>query len=145
MADLGGTFDATAKENNQANCLPAGTYPAVLVKSDRPEGKNYLYCEFQIAAGEFQNRRVIHRFNLWHEKQDVVQIARGQFSQFCRATGVLTPKDSTELELKPVLLTLNTKESADYGLQNNVTKFAAKQSTPAPAPAATTTEAGAAW
>jgi len=146
VADLGGTFDANAKENNPSNALPAGDYPAVLVKSERPEGKNFLYCEFQIAAGEFQNRKVIHRFNLWNASAEAMAIAKGQFSQLCRAVGVLTPKDSKELELKPLIIKLNVKESAGYGLQNNITKFSARPLASAPVAVAPATQAaGAAW
>ena len=148
MADLGGTFDANAKENNPSNALPAGEYPAVLVKSDKPEGKSFLYCEFQITAGEYQNRKIIHRFNLFHANQEPRDIAKGQFSQFCRAVGVLTPKDSSELELKPLVIKINAKDSGgQYGIQNNIVKFSPKplSSAPAQAPAPTTQAAGAAW
>lgn len=147
MADLGGTYDANAKENNPSNALPAGEYPVVLVKSERPEGKSYLYCEFQVTAGEFQNRKIIHRFNLFHANQEPRDIAKGQFSQFCRAVGVLTPKNSTELELKPLIIKINAKESSAYGVQNNITKFMPKPMAAAPGatPAPTTQAAGAAW
>lgn len=145
MADLGGTFDANAKENNPSNALPAGEYAAVLVTSSRPDGKNYLKCEFQIASGEFQNRKLFHYFNLFHANQEPRDIAKGQFSQFCRAVGVLTPKDSSELELKPLIIKINAKDGGD-GVRNNIIKFSPKPlSAPAPAPAPTTQTAGAAW
>lgn len=144
MADLGGTFDANAKENS--NCIPAGEYPVVMVKSERPDGKNFLMCEFQVTAGEYQNRKIIHRFNLWNASADCQQIAKGQFSQFCRAVGVLTPSNSQELELKPLIVKLNVKDGGSYGYQNNITKFSPKPlSAPATAPAPTTQAAGAAW
>lgn len=145
MADLGGTYDANAKENNPSNALPAGDYPAVMISSKRPEGKPYLQCDFQIAGGEFQNRRVTHYFNLFHANQEPRDIAKGQFSQFCRAVGVLTPKDSSELELKPLIIKLNAKESNGQ-LRNNITKFSPKPATaPVAASAPTSTTAGAAW
>lgn len=144
MADLGGPFDANAKENNPSNALPAGEYPVVLVASSRPEGKSYLKCEFQITAGEFKNRKLFHYFNLWHANTEPRDIAKGQFSQFCRAVGVLTPSDSKDLEMKPLIIKLNAKDSGD-GVQNNITKFSPKPLATAPAPAPTTEAAGAAW
>lgn len=139
MADLGGTFDANAKENNQSSCLPAGEYDVVCVKSERKQTNakdgEYLYCEFKVTRGEYQNRSIFCNFNLWlnPSKVDAINIAKGQFSQFCRAVGVLTPKDSSELENKPFIVKVNAKES-DRGLQNNCVKFSPRQMQPAPAP-----------
>lgn len=153
MADLGGTFDANAKENNQSSCLPAGEYDAVCIKSERKATNagdgQYLACEFKITKGEFQNRSIFCNFNLWlhPSKVEAINIAKGQFSQFCRAVGVLTPKDSSELHNKPFIVKINAKDGP-RGMQNNCVKFSARQSTPAPTePAATVAQqpAGNPW
>lgn len=137
MSDLGGVFDANAKENNQTSCVPAGEYDVICVKSERKKTKDqlgeYLNCEFKITRGEFQNRTIFHKFNLWlaPSKTDAINIAKGQFSQFCRAVGVLTPSKSEELHNKNVLVKVNAKESEGFGMQNNITKFSPRQVQPA--------------
>lgn len=151
MAEFGDSgFDSTAKENQRVNnALPAGEYHAVLVASEKKATKlgdgAYLDCQFQIASGEFQNRRVMHKFNLWlaltdDKKRMAVQIAKGQLSELCRAVGVLNPKDSTELHGIPMMIRLNCKENGEYGMQNNITKFSPMPNrqavAPVPVPAA---------
>lgn len=132
MADVSG-FDANAPENNQKSVLPAGEYDVICVKSERKQTKDglgaYLNCEFKVTRGEYQNRTIFHKFNLWltKDKQQAIDIAKGQFSEFCRAVSVPTPKDSSELHNKPLAVKINAKESKDYGVQNNVTKFSARQ------------------
>lgn len=140
MADLGGQFDANAKENNQSTCLPAGEYDAVCVKSEKKETNAkdgaYLACEFKVTRGEFQNRSIFCNFNLWLNpaKAEAITIAKGQFSQFCRAVGVLTPKDSSELHNKPFVVKVNAKDG-ERGMQNNCVKFSARQAMPVTAEA----------
>jgi len=142
MASFGDNgFDSTAKENQKENnALPAGDYPAVLVASEKKQTKDdsgsYLKMDFQIIRGEFQNKHIFTNLNLWlaqtdEKKKMAVKIAKGQLSELCRAVGVGTPKDSTELHGVPIMIRLNAKENGEYGMQNNITKF-----TPMPSAAA---------
>ena len=123
--NLGG-FDTNAPEN-QKPILPAGDYDVVMTKSEikhnQEKGTKHLYCEFKVLSGEFQNKVIIHRFNLWHAKPDVAQISKGQLSEFGRAVNVLTINDSSELEMKPVRVRINAKDAGEFGMQNNITKF----------------------
>ena len=151
MADLGGTFDAQAKENNESSCLPAGEYDCVCIKSEKKATKahdgEYLACEFKVTRGEFQNRSIFCNFNLWlnPSKDQAVKIAKGQFSQFCRAVGVLTPKDSSELHDKPFIVKINAKEG-EMGMQNNCQKFSPRPQNVAALPVQTTVVAsGEGW
>lgn len=151
MADLGGTFDANAKENNQSSVVPTGEYRMVLVKSERKPTKDdtgaYLNCEFKIASGEYQNRTVFHMFHLWNKSEKAVTIAKGQFSELCRAVGILTPKDSSELHNRPFLGKVNAKDDPGYGMRNEMKGYkpvqmsAPVQTEPAPQAAA----AGSPW
>lgn len=132
MGDLGGVFDANAKENNRTGCVPAGEYDVIMIKSERKPTKDgsgsYLNCEFKITRGEYQNRSIFHRFNLFlsPNKQKAIDMATNQFSQFCKAVGVLKPQDSSELRNKNCLVKVNVEES-DFGTQNNITKFSPRQ------------------
>lgn len=143
MVSLGGVFDAAAPENQSpSSVVPAGEYEVIAiaseVKNTNDGSGRFLNMQFQITKGEFQNRRIFHRFNLWlaADKEKAIAIAKGQFSEFCRAVGVLTPSDSSELHNKSCLIRVNVKSSEGYGDQNNITKFSAKAQASAPVVAA---------
>jgi hypothetical protein len=133
MADLGfgdSGFDALAPENQRTNSVvPAGEYPAIMVDSERKPTKNgdgfYLNTKWQIVSGEFQNRIVFMKYNLWLDssKTTALSIARGQFSELCRAVGVANPKDSSELHNRPCMIKVKIKKSDDYGDQNEIASY----------------------
>lgn len=133
MADLGfgpNGFDANAPENQRTNSVvPAGEYPAIMTESERKLTKDgdgaYLNCKFQIVRGEHQNRIVWKKFNLWLDasKKQAIKFAVGEFSEFCKAVGVTSPKDSAELEDKPCMIKVKVKKSDDYGDQNDISGF----------------------
>ncbi len=135
-------FDSNAKENQKVNtCLPAGEYSAVLVASEKKatkdDGGSYLKMDFQIVRGEFQNQHIFQNLNLWlaltdDKKRTAVQIAKGQLSELCRAVGVGTPKDSTELHGIELMIRINAKENGEYGMQNNITKYSPMPRTASP-------------
>jgi hypothetical protein len=158
MANLGGPFDAMAKENQNPNLIPAGDYDVIAVASEVKDTNDktgrYLNVQFQITKGEKQNFRLFHKFNLWltpsptdpekaEKTKTAIGIAKGQFSEFCRAVGVLTPSDSSELHNKPLTIKVNVKDGGGgYGPQNNVTKFVAKAQN---APLVTAPAQGSGW
>jgi hypothetical protein len=151
MADLGfgdSGFDANAPENQRTNSVvPAGEYPAIMVESEKKSTNandgHYLNTKWQIVAGEFQNRIVFQKYNLWlaPHKETALQIARGQFSECCRAVGVNTPRDSSELHNKPVMIKVKVKKDDQYGDQNEITAYkpVGKPATSAPTIAAAST------
>lgn len=160
MADLGGVFDSGAPENQPVkSVLPAGEYEMIAIASERKRTADgtgeYLNCQFQVVSGEQQNRMLFHKFNLWltpsdtdREKaertQKAINIARGQFSEFCRAASVPSPSKSEQLHNIPVIVRVTTKDSPGYGLQNNVQGFKAKVKTSA-APVVTAVSNGSDW
>lgn len=134
-------FDATAPENQRTNSVvPAGEYPAIMVESERKTTNAgdgaYLKTKFQIVSGEFQNRIVFKNFNLWlpAHKEQALQIARGEFSEFCRAVGVDNPKDSSELHDKVCLIKVKVRKdkSGQYDDQNDISGFKKTSSSAAP-------------
>ena len=135
-------FDATAPENQRASSVvPAGEYPAIMVESERKATNagdgHYLKTKFQIVSGEFQNRTVFKNFNLWlpAHKEQALQIARGEFSEFCRAVGVPNPKDSAELDDKVCLVKVKVRvdKSGQYDDQNDIGGFKPMATATAPA------------
>ena len=133
MASLGETgFDAAAPENQRvSSVVPAGEYRAIMTESEKKATNAgdgfYLKTKWQIVSGEFQNRIIFKNFNLWlpAHKEQALQIAKGEFSELCRAVGVLNPKDSSELHTKPCLIKVKVRvdKSGQYDDQNDISGF----------------------
>lgn len=141
MADLSG-FDASQVDPQQAfDCIPAGEYPVVIVASETKATKDgkgkYLALELQVTAGEFQNRKLFDRLNLWNANEKAVQIARASLSSICRAVNVLTPKDSSELHAKRLVAKVVVKDDPEFGKRNEIKAYKPVGATvPASAPVA---------
>jgi hypothetical protein len=76
-----------------------------------------------VLGGQYQNKHLFDRLNLQNASDQAVQIARGTLSAICRAVGVMTPKDSSELHNKPLRVKVTVKKSDDYGEQNEVKAY----------------------
>ncbi len=132
-------FDCNAPENNEANVVPGGEYDVVLVKYEKRESKNkpgafYLWLDFQITTGEFQNKHLFHMMNLWSLSPDAVKIAKTELSALGRAVNVLTPKDPSEFVAKPLRVKVTvTNDDGDFGQQNRVRKFMPRNALAQPA------------
>ena len=134
MADLGfgpSGYDSSAKENNQSNVIPKGDYPALIVKSDKVPTKDgtgfRLTLQFQILQGEFKNKIIFEGLNLWlaeidDKKREAVKIAKGQFSELCRAVNVLTPTASEQLHNIPLILKVGVQEADGSFPSRNVVR-----------------------
>ena len=120
MADLHG-FDANTVQPTSFDVLPAGEYDAVIVASSMEPTSNgqgkYLKLELQVLNGPYQNRKLFDNLNLENANAKAVEIARGTLSAVCRAVGVLTPKDSSELHDKPMRVKVKVTKSEEYGEQ----------------------------
>lgn len=123
MADLSG-FNAGEHEPSQFDALPAGKYEAVISESEMKPTKtgngNYLNLTFTITKGEFENRKVWARLNLDNPNQTAVKIARGELSAICRAVGIMTPNDSTELHDMPLVIKVTCKKQESGDITNEI-------------------------
>ena len=142
MADLGG-YDPKQVADSDYDALPAGEYKAVIVESERKPTKNgaghLLNVKFQIIDGQYKNRTVFDRFNLWNASEKAKLIAQQQFKKVCEAVNVMSPKDSSELHMKPLMIKLAVTEYE--GKERNEVKGykAALPSSSTSAPATTST------
>lgn len=137
-------FDAQAPENQrESSVIPAGEYAAMMIESQKVATNagdgHYLKTRWQIVSGEFQNRIIFKNFNLWlpPHKDKAIKIARGEFSELCRAVGVLNPKDSNELHDKPCTIKVKVRQdkSGQYDDQNDISSFKPRSgSSAAPSP-----------
>lgn len=157
MAQLGGTFDATQVQPQEAfTVIPAGKYKSQVVASEIRATNNgegqYLWFELEILDGEHQGRKLWDRLNLWNNNATAVEIAQRTLSAMCHATGQLHVEDSEALHFKPMIVTVRVrpagpgKDGKQYDASNEIRGYEAvngaapaapvQQAAPAPAPAA---------
>jgi hypothetical protein len=136
MANLSGFNANDVEPASTFDPIPAGKYLAAITESEMKPTKNgggqYLQLTFQILEGPYKGRNVWARLNLHNANPTTVQIAKQELSAICRAVGVLTPRDSTELHNLPLLITVKCKKRDDTGeLGNEVRGYEAKTAAPA--------------
>lgn len=138
MAQLN-NFDAnTVEPTTDFDPIPADKYVAMITASQMKPTKDgsgqYLELSFQILEGEYKNRLLWARLCLNHSKEVTAKIARGHLAAICRAVGVLTPRDSSELHNLPLVVKVTLKKRKDNGeLTNELKAFSSRQATAAPA------------
>lgn len=122
------TFNAAEVEPAQSyDVLPAGTYIAMITDSDmKPtkSGGEQLVLTFQIIDGEHEGRKVWGRLNLKNANPKAEEIAMRELSSICRAVGVLTPKQSTDLHEKPMQIKVKVRPAdGQYAASNEVNGY----------------------
>jgi hypothetical protein len=138
MANLSG-FDASKVEPNDFGILPVGDYEACIANSEMKPTKDgqgqYLNLEIQIVGGQYQNRKLFEKLNLVNKNETAVTIAKGTLSAICRAVGVLTPNDSTDLHNKTFRIAVGVRKS-DYSgeMENRIKSFKPRAAGPVVSP-----------
>jgi len=126
LADL--NFDArTETASSGFNPIPKGEYRVQVTKAQKKATKandgHYLELTLQVVGGQYQNRILFAKFNLWNASADSVRIARGQYKDFCNAIGNPTPRDTSELVNKVLVVGVIVKNSEAFGLTNEVRTY----------------------
>jgi hypothetical protein len=138
--DLHG-FDANAVEPQQSmEPLPAGWYRAVITASEEKPTKaqtgSFLMMTLEVIEGQHQGRKVFERLNLNNPNATAVEIAQRTLSSICRAVGVMTPRNSSDLHDKPFMVKLAVKPAdGQYSASNDIKEYAAQDKGPAAAAA----------
>ena len=106
--DLSG-FDANTIEPAQTfEPLPNGDYKVAITETENRPTKagtgSYLLLKLQVLEGDHQGRILFDRLNLDNPNQTAVDIAKRTLSAICTSVGVMTPKDSSELMDKPMMV-----------------------------------------
>lgn len=127
MAQVNGYNATDGQTMDDRDALPAGEYPAALVKSEHKEtkaknGNAYIDCEFEVTDGEFKGRRFWTMLNLWNNNSQAVEIAQKELNSICHACGKLQINDTEELHGIPMMVTLSVKTD-DYGPKNVVRNY----------------------
>jgi len=127
MASLDG-FNASEVDPSQARELVTpGWYTAVIMDSNMKPTKKlsgeYLELQFEIVdEGQFKGAYQWARLNLVNENEKAVEIAQRDLSAICRAVGVMEPKDSGELHMRPLKIKVAIEPRSDTGENSNVVK-----------------------
>ena len=147
--ELNGFNAADVEPTAEYTPLPAGWYKAVFTASEEKPTKaqtgSYLQLTAEIIEGEHQGRKLIERLNLNNPNSTAVEIAQRTLSGICRAVGVMTPRDSSDLHDKPFMVKVAVKPAdGAYGPSNDIKEYADTNSgngaaTSAPAAAASST------
>lgn len=140
--DLNGFNAAEVEPQQSMEPLPAGWYRAVITASEEKPTKaqtgSFLMMTLEVIEGQHQGRKVFERLNLNNPNATAVEIAQRTLSSICRAVGVMTPRNSSDLHDKPFMVKLAVKPGdGQYGPSNDIKEYATQDKAPAAsAPAA---------
>lgn len=128
MAQL--NFDASQVAPNTGNPdpIPAGWYNAQIDESEMKPTKDgtgtYLQLRFSVVEGQYANRKVYARLNLRNSNPVAQEIAYGELSAICHATGVMQLQDSQQLHGIPMKIKVKLRAaSGDYDASNEIGSY----------------------
>ena len=132
MADLSGF---------NANDYPAGSMTisegphafmiteSKLVPTKADPSVSYLYLKLACLDESDKGKVVDERLNINHSKDQVRLIALQKLAAICKAVGVVSPKDSTDLHDKPFGATVKHKKTEWQGeerMENVLSRFVSR-------------------
>lgn len=134
--DLNGFNAAEVEPQQSMEPLPAGWYRAVITASEEKPTKaqtgSFLMMTLEVIEGQHQGRKVFERLNLNNPNATAVEIAQRTLSSICRAVGVMTPRNSSDLHDKPFMVKLAVKPGdGQYGPSNDIKEYAEQDKAPA--------------
>lgn len=107
--------------------IPAGKYKCVITASEEKPTKamtgTKLVLSLQVIEGPHQGAYVFDQLNVNNPSATAQEIAQRQLSAICRAVGVYTPNDSSDLHNKPLMVVVKMENSEQYGAQNKVAGY----------------------
>lgn len=108
--------------------LPDGAYTVMVEKAEEKETKRkdgvQLVITHRVIEGKYAKRTLFQRINLANPSPQCVQIGRAEFSAFCRATGILTPKHCHEFANRTLIAHVKVAQRSDgKGLTNEISKL----------------------
>lgn len=125
MAQL--NFDASQVAPNAGtpDPIPAGWYNAQIDESEMKPTKDgtgtYLQLRFSVVDGQYANRKIYARLNLRNSNPVAQEIAYGELSAICHATGVMQLQDSQQLHGIPMKIKVKLRPAKDgYDASNEI-------------------------
>tara|TARA_R110002020_G_scaffold238327_1_gene450833 strand:- start:756 stop:1247 length:492 start_codon:yes stop_codon:yes gene_type:complete len=128
--DLNGFNALEVEPSTTFQPLPADWYKCVITEAEeRVTSKgdgSFLLLSIEVIAGDYSGRKVFDRLNLKNPNPTAVEIAQRSLSSICRSIGVNSPKDSSELCDKPMMVKLSVRPSdGQYDASNDVKGYEA--------------------
>lgn len=121
---LNGFNAADVEPATPRGAIPAGKYKCVITASEEKPTRamtgTKLALTMQVIEGPHQGAYVFDNLNVNNPSATAQEIAQRQLSAICRAVGVYTPQDSSDLHNKPLMVTVKMETSEQYGAQNKV-------------------------
>jgi hypothetical protein len=119
-------FDFSSVEPSSFGLIPNGKYVAMITSVEKRETKagtgHYLAMRFDIIDGKYKGRVVFNNLNLWNPNPQAVKMSQRDMAGICRAVGVMTPKDASELANKAIGIQLGARNNDYKGEQENYIK-----------------------
>ena len=126
MSLLNGFNAAEVEPSAGFEPIPIDEYTAIISEAEEKRNSNdngsLLSLCFDIVEGEYEGRKIFVNLNLQHPNAKAVEISRAELSAICRAVGVMTPQNPSELEDKPILIKVAVSKRKDTGEMQNVIK-----------------------
>ena len=127
MADLGFSFDSDSVEAAAGFALiPAGDYQAVIARTEIKQTKKgdgrYISATIEIVDSVCNGRLLWDNINFDNPNATAMKIAQQTLKAICTAVGVKTLRDTSELENKPLIVTIGVKRNDYRGEDENVIK-----------------------
>jgi hypothetical protein len=103
MAGSDLNFDANkVKPNSKPDPIPVGEYRLAITSSEvKPVSTGKGRClNLELVVldeGQYKGRKIFTNLNVQHENAQAQEIAQGELSAICHATGVLTLTNSSQL------------------------------------------------
>lgn len=117
-------FDATQVQEMDYTPIPEGRYVMIATSTEKKPTKDgdgeYLQVVLEIIDGPAKGRKHWVRLNLKNQNPSAVDMARRELASICKAVGVLRPVSSSELENKPMIVTIGIKKNKTNGKDENV-------------------------
>jgi hypothetical protein len=135
-----------ADEIDTSVTIPANWYPIIFVKSETKQTKSggeMLVLEAEVLEGQYKKRKVFEQLNLKNPSSQAEQIAHKTLASICKSIGIIHPRGSEELHMKPMMAKVTIQpETDEYPAQNKIKAYApisdkAKLIKAEPAPATT--------
>ncbi|MCF3934318.1 DUF669 domain-containing protein [Acuticoccus sp. M5D2P5] len=148
MVDLAGAYDPNAEAGGgDFEAIPAGQYTACIIDAERapqstregaPDHGDVLKLTWKITEGEYANRLIWQRLNLWWTGPEEMfsertgkpynprKIAEGQFASIREAIGINSPKTTDEILERPCRITVKVRPATgQYRASNDISNVKA--------------------
>jgi hypothetical protein len=96
--------------------VPNGEYKAIVTKAERKNNKAgtgwFWELTFTITeTEEYNDRTVIHRFNIMNQNETAMKIGRSEMKRFLECIGNLEPKNEDDMCYIPLLIEVKCRNS----------------------------------